>query len=112
MDEAPQQQVVSLAEVKRLLEKEETVRELTYEQKLAYQHAQHFAALAQEKVKPLVKDLLEIDRMTEQNAFKIAEILPRTLDELRSLLAKERFTFETDILEKILSLVEKHAGPA
>ncbi len=67
---------VSLTEVKNLLEKEEKNRELTYEQKLALEHAKHFAKLGITKAKKMVSELLELERISEPFAYKIIDILP------------------------------------
>ncbi len=99
---------VSLAEVKNLLEKEEKKRELTYEQKLALEHAKHFAKLGLTKSKKMADELVTIDRITEPFAYKIVDILPMHPDEVRAIFAKERFTLEDDEIKKILKIVEKN----
>ena len=99
---------VSLAEVKNLLEKEEKKRELTYEQKLALEHAKHFAKLGITKSKKMADELITIDRITEPFAYKIVDILPMHPDEVRAIFAKERFTLEGDEIKKILKIVEKN----
>lgn len=99
---------VSLAEVKNLLEKEEKKRELTYEQKLALEHAKHFAKLGLTKSKKMADELVTIDRITEPFAYKIVDILPMHPDEVRAIFAKERFTLEDNEIKKILKIVEKN----
>ena len=99
---------VSLAEVKNLLEKEEKKRELSYEQKLALEHAKHFAKLGLTKSKKMADELVPIDRITEPFAYKIVDILPMHPDEVRAIFAKERFTLEGDEIKKILKIVEKN----
>jgi DNA-directed RNA polymerase subunit F len=99
---------VSLAEVKNLLEKEEKNRELTYEQKLALEHAKHFAKLGVAKVKKMVDELLKLERISEPFAYKIIDILPAHPEEVRAIFAKERFTLEESEVKKILKIVDKY----
>jgi DNA-directed RNA polymerase subunit F len=99
---------VSLAEVKNLLEKEEKVRELTYEQKLALEHAKHFAKLGVTIVKKMAEELLKLERISEPFAYKIIDILPMRPEEVRAIFAKERFTLEDSEVKKIIKIVEKY----
>ena len=99
---------VSLAEVKTLLEKEEKKRELTYEQKLALEHAKHFAKIGVTKAKKMAQELTELDRITESFAYKIVDILPVHPEEVRAIFAKERFTLEDSEIKKIIKIVEKY----
>ena len=97
-----------MAEVKKLLEKEEKKRELTYEQKLALEHAKHFAKVGMTKAKKMADELMTIERITEPFAYKIVDILPMHPDEVRAIFAKERFTLEDDEIKKIIKIVEKY----
>lgn len=106
-DENPR--LVSLSEVKNLLKKVEKERkELIYEQRIALDHAQKFALLPVKKTNELINDLQKIENIKETHAFKIADILPTTEDEVKAIFAKERLTpSETDI-KNILKIIEKH----
>ena len=99
---------VSLSEVKNLLEKEEKKRELTYEQKLALEHAKHFSIIGVTKAKKMADELTKLERITEPFAYKIVDILPTHPEEVRAIFAKERFTLEDDEIKKILKIVEKY----
>ncbi len=46
--------------------------------------------------------------MKEEIAIRIADIVPLSKDELRSIYAKERFTLTEDELEEILDIVARH----
>lgn len=99
---------VSLSEVKILLEKEEKKRELTYEQKLALEHAKHFSKISVTKAKKMAQELTELERITESFAYKIVDILPMYPEEVRAIFAKERFTLEDSEIKKIIKIVEKY----
>jgi len=101
--------IVSLAEVKNILKKVEKERkELIYEQRIALDHAHKFALMPVKKTNELINDLQKIEIIKEIHAFKIADILPTTEEDVKAIFAKERFTpSETDI-KNILKIIEKH----
>lgn len=100
---------VTLAEVREWLEEAERQRgELTYEQKLALDHARTFATkLSGAKTRELVERLRKLnDKMTEVHAVKIADLLPTHPDDVRVIFAKDRFQLEKDEIDKILETVQ------
>ncbi len=103
------EEYLSLAEVKKILEKERDSREeLMPEQKLALSHAESFAKLTATKAKNLVAELIKMDQISEQNAFKIADVMPEHPDEVRAIFSKERFTLSKEETEQVLKLVRKY----
>jgi DNA-directed RNA polymerase subunit F len=99
---------LSLSEVKELLKKEQKRRELNREQKIALEHAEHFAKLSAKKSRALINKLMKIDRMKEYQACKIADLLPFDEGEVRAIFLKERFTPSKEEIEDIVNLVEKY----
>lgn len=100
---------VSLAEVKNILTKVEKEREeLLYEQRIALEHAHKFAKLPITKTKELIKELETIDVITKHHAYKIADILPSTVDDVKTLFAKERINLTDNDIKKILEIIDKH----
>jgi len=100
---------VPLSEVKKILTKVSKEREeLLYEQKIALEHAQKFGKLSVKKTEDMIKELNTLDFLREIHAFKIADILPSTADDVRTILAKERITIGEIEIKKILEIVEKH----
>jgi DNA-directed RNA polymerase subunit F len=99
---------LTVSEVKDILEKEGAKRELGFEQKAALQHCTTFSRLPAEKSRKLVEELQKIENMTEPLAVKITDLLPEHPDDLRVILAKERFTFDPKNSEQILKAVEKY----
>jgi len=104
----PEGRFVSLAEVKALLTQDEKDRELSYDKRVALEHAKMFAPLPPSKTKELVKKMEKMERVSMAHATKIAEILPRDVDELRPIFAKDRFTLEQDEIDAILEAVLKY----
>ncbi len=81
--------------------------ELGYELRKAINHADMFSKSSPEKARELVNKLLELEKMKPEIAIRIADIMPLTRDELRSLYAKERFTLADEELDQMLEMVEE-----
>src|SRR6056297_660791 len=100
---------VSLAEVKNLLRKVEKEREtLLYEQRIAFEHAQKFAKLPANKTAELIKKLMELEKVKEIHAYKIADLLPTTKEKVQSIFAKERINITDKDIKEILDLVNEY----
>lgn len=102
----------TLAEVKEWLEEAERQRgELTYEQKLALDHARSFAIkLTAAQSRELVEKVRKASaRVTDAHAVKIADLLPAHADDVRVIFAKDRFQLEKDEIDKILEAVQSYA---
>jgi len=109
MNEEDNERLVSLAEVKNILKKVEKDRkEMIYEQRIALDHAQKFSTLNAKKINELIDDLKKLEFIKEFHAFKIADILPTTEDEVKAIFAKERFTPSEGDVKNILKIIEKH----
>jgi DNA-directed RNA polymerase subunit F len=102
--------IISLAEVKNILKKISKERkELNYEQKIALEHAEKFARLSAKQTKDLIAELIKLDHVEEIQAYKIADILPKTEDDLKAIFAKERYTPNDKEIKNILEVVKKHS---
>jgi len=100
---------VSLAEVKNLLRKVETEREtLLYEQRIALEHVQNFVKLPANKTEELIKKLMELEKVKEIHAYKIADLLPTTKEKVQSIFAKERINITDKDIKEILDLVNEY----
>ncbi len=103
--------LVTLTEVKDLLEKAETERgELTYEQKLALEHARRFARFTAENLAKLMGDLRQNPKIDYTMAVRIADLAPNHPDDVRALFAKARVNIDDAELQKILETVAKYAA--
>jgi DNA-directed RNA polymerase subunit F len=102
-------EIVSLAEVKSILTKIEKEREeLLYEQRIALEHAHKFAKLNVTNTKKLINDLKKMEAIDEHQAYKIADILPKTEDDVKTLFAKERMTLSDKDAKQIISIVAEY----
>jgi len=97
-----------LAEVRAILDEIRTRRadeeELGYELRRAIRHAELFAKGTAEESRLTVEELNKLDKMSPEIAIKIADIRPKTRDELRAIYAKERFNLSEEELDRILEI--------
>jgi DNA-directed RNA polymerase subunit F len=82
--------------------------EMRYERKKASEHTAKFAKLGAEESRALINQLLELSKMKEEIAVRIADFLPRSKNEVRAIYAKERFTLNDVDIEKILDCVAEY----
>jgi DNA-directed RNA polymerase subunit F len=101
--------LVSLAEVKNILKKLSKERkELLYEQRIALEHAQKFSKLPLKKMQELIKDLKKLEIIDDLYAYKIADLLPTSADDVKAIFAKSRITLDENNIKKILEIVNKY----
>lgn len=106
------EELLTLPEVKGMLheimeERLNDEEELGYELRKAINHAEMFSKTTPEKARDLVNKLLELEKMKPEIAIRMADVMPQSRDELRSLYAKERFTLTEEELDEMLNLVEE-----
>jgi DNA-directed RNA polymerase subunit F len=100
---------VSLSEVKNILSKVSKDREeMLYEQRIALEHAQTFAKLPVKKTNDMIKELMKLEFLEKVHAYKIADLLPNTKDDIKTIFAKERVTLSEDNIKNILEIVGKY----
>ncbi len=87
------------------VEEEEEVR---YERRKATEHTTKFAKLGAEKSRALINDLLKLEKMKEEIAVRIADLLPKSKNEVRAVYAKERFTITEANIDEILDCIVKY----
>jgi DNA-directed RNA polymerase subunit F len=98
---------IAMAEAKDILVKREKAKELGYEQKLA--HLKKFTKLKPDEAKKFLGELAAIVRMSAETSVQIANLLPKSPDELRLIFAREKFSLKEDEINKILELVKKYS---
>ena len=104
---------VTLPEMRGVLLRVESERiaaekEMSYEFRRSIEHANQLAKTSPEKADALAAELLKMEKMKPEIAFRIANIMPKTRDEVRAIYAKERYTLSPDELDKIIELVMAH----
>jgi DNA-directed RNA polymerase subunit F len=104
---------VTLSEVRDVLtnveaERLEAEKEMSYELRRSIEHANQLAKLPADNSRALVEELLKLEKMKPDIAFRIANIAPRSRDELRAIYAKEKFSLSGEELDEILELVKSN----
>jgi len=104
---------VTLSEVREMLagveaERLEVEKEMPYELRRSIEHANALAKLPARNSRAMVEDLVKLEKMKPDIALRIANIAPRSRDELRAVYAKEKFSLTGEELDEILELVASH----
>ncbi len=105
--------MLTYAEVKNILSKVKKGRskdegELPYGMRRVIEHVETFAKIDAKSARKLVGELSKLDKVRPDIAVRIADIMPQSNDEVRSIYAKERFTLNNKELEEILDIVGKY----
>ncbi len=100
---------ISMAEAKEILEKREKEGEFGYEQKIALEHLKKHTRLSGPDAKKLSDEISSILRMSSETMAMIANVLPKTADEVRMIFARERFSLKEEEIAKIIEIVKKYA---
>lgn len=102
--------LVSLGEVKEMLEAAEGDRdELTYEQKIALEHARRFARVDTKSANKMVTDLTKLlPDCDEKFHFKIADLVPQHLDDIQSVYQKSGLDLQESDLQAIQDIIDKY----
>jgi DNA-directed RNA polymerase subunit F len=80
--------------------------EPVYEKKIALEHLSKFAKLGAKEARRLVKELMESnERIREDIAVKIVDLMPQDETDVRAIFAKERYALTKEEIEGILRIV-------
>jgi len=102
-------QILSISEVKEMLEKHEKKRELTYTQRITLDYASKFSKLSSKSAKELAKKLITDFEIDEETAYQIVNALPLTLEELSVFLGGTKI-FTEEELKKIVELIKTYVS--
>jgi len=112
--------VLTLAEAKEILTLQKTSGEETkkkegeeeaeirYERRKAIEHTTKFAKGGAKESRALINELLGLAKVKEGIAIRIADLMPKSPNEVRAIYAKERFTLTEADIEEILDCVAKY----
>ena len=102
-----QKKYIPLVEVRDYLKKSD--REI-YGQKIAYEYAKSFSKLKPKDAEKLMEELkgLNIQKLNDEYITKIVDILPGSLDEIRTILSSSTISFKNEEIKKIFDVVSKY----
>jgi DNA-directed RNA polymerase subunit F len=83
-------------------------KEMSYELRRSIEHANQLAKTTPEKAQALVAALSKLEKIKPEIAYRVANIMPKTRDELRAIYAKERYSLATEELDEILNIVAEY----
>lgn len=84
-------------------------KEMIFELRRSIEHANQVSHTSSTKSRELVDKLLELDKMKPDIAYQIANVMPKTRDEVRAIFGRDKFiTHTTEDLDQIVELVAIH----
>ncbi|MBW2974666.1 hypothetical protein KY366_03015 [Candidatus Woesearchaeota archaeon] len=99
---------ISLSELKQELEKiKKRDKELNFRAARTEEYLQHFVTLKNPEELFKKIESLKVPRLREQHIVKIIDILPATVDELKTLLQGYTITVNNENMKKIVAEVSK-----
>ncbi len=99
---------VPLPLVKKILKKI-PADDMTYEQKIALEHAEKFSKLSAKEAETMIGELKELGlRVRDDVITKIVDILPGDEAGVKAVLLQSGTQLKKDQLQKILDIVSKH----
>ncbi len=98
---------ITIPEAKKLLE--EGGEEMGPLQRRVLDYATRFSKLDFEEAVRLVEELVSEVGLERETAVQIANCLPRSQEEIRTILGRQKIISEED-LTRILEIIKRHAG--
>ena len=100
--------IMLISEVKEMLSKLGNERELNREQKIALEHSERVALLPSKKAREMAKKLMQIGKVEEKQACKMADLLPKEREEVVAIFAKETYIPSEEEIEQILEVIREY----
>lgn len=102
---------MTLSEVREYLalveaERHDQSKEMSYELRKSIEHARETGKVSKESSKNLVEKLHAMEKLKPEIVYRIANIMPKSRDELRAIFAKEKYILSSEELDQILEIVQ------
>ena len=98
----------TISEVAEIMEKRAEDGELGFEQQATSDYAKEFKRLPVKKAGKLVEELVKNEKIKDDTAVKIADLMPKNTVELNLIIAKERFKLEEKEIQEVLKIVDAY----
>ncbi len=107
--EVLEEKPITIAEAREIMKKISS-KEMTFEQKQAYEHLKKMAKLSEKKAKELKKELEELGmrKLKDIVIVRIIDLLPLTEEELKFVLGDLKIMLDKEDIAKILEIVKKY----
>ena len=102
-----EERVITSAEAKEILEESMAgEEEPVYEKKITLDHLGKFAKLKGIEARRLVEELMKSnERLKEEVAVKIVDLMPQDETDVRAIFAKERYALTREEIQGILRII-------
>lgn len=99
----------NLTEVKEILSKSKEKGELSFRAQKTYDHLESLKLLSSKKAKELTKKLedLKIPRLRDVHTEKLIDLLPKTVDDVKTVLQGYAVTITNDNMKKIANAIKE-----
>jgi DNA-directed RNA polymerase subunit F len=104
--ETLKKEVISISEVKEILEKVET-EEMDQIQRWTYDYVSKFAKKSPEDARAIIEELVQSCDLKEDEAVEIANSMPTSVEELRAFTFGWKKLILTETLNRILDILNK-----
>lgn len=104
--ETLKKEVISLPEVKEILEKVKT-EEMDQIQRWTFDYVSKFAKMSSEHSRAIINELVKSCDLKEDEAVEIANAMPNSIEELRAFTFGWKKLILTDTLNRILDILKK-----
>jgi DNA-directed RNA polymerase subunit F len=111
MSEKPAKKVLSISEANQILQKID-VEKADQIQKRTLDYTTKFSKTTADGAKKLRKQLETDCGLSEEEAVELVNVMPRSMEELRTFTSGWRKLLPTETLEKILKLLQSESGTA
>jgi len=99
---------LTISEAMRILQQRSEESELSYWQRVAYEHAMQNARIEPEESREILEKLIKEFDLSELSAFTIANILPPSPEELKDLLQKEPKMLTESEISKMFEVIRHY----
>lgn len=104
---------IPLVKIKKILEERYLKGDINLFQRKAYEHSKKFSKISEEDTDKLIEELKEFNKkinrkLRKEEIVKIAEILPKNINELKIILIQGRIDLKKDEAEEVLKIVKKY----
>jgi len=108
------EQPITVPEIRKILqaiesERQNREKDMNYELRRSIEHINRISTGTAERSSELVLKLAEIKNVTPIVAYRIADVLPKSREEVRAIFGKDRFAHTTEEIDNIIDLVVEYS---
>ncbi len=101
------EKIITIPELKKILEEIRSKRELSLVERVTLEYASKFTKIEPEKVDDLRTELLDFG-LPEEIVVQLINIMPPTIEEIRSIISSLPKVFTTEEIKQIKDIIDKY----